>query len=357
MQQSKIAVRVRARFETIVRALRNVGHTLRAQRLAGALRAALAKVGVASRKDVPPGAAAIATGPARLLDGSFTNAAGTRAFRLYVPANARATPMPLLMMLHGCKQNPDDFAAGTRMNALAEAHRFVVAYPAQSVQANGANCWNWFRAADQVRDSGEPSILAGIVAAIAADHAVDRRRVFVAGLSAGAAMAVILGRTYPEIFAGVGAHSGLAHGAAHGAASAFAAMHGGAAQALAGWSPLGSAGAAGPAASMPAVPIIVFHGDQDPTVAASNGDAIVAQALAASRASGLLETRHVEPASAASRGYTKTTYATPQGRTLVEQWTLHGALHAWSGGSAEGSYTNAQGPDASAEMVRFFLSQ
>jgi poly(3-hydroxybutyrate) depolymerase len=170
-------------------------------------------------------------------------------------------------------------------------------------------------------------------------------------------MAVILGRTHPEVFAAVGAHSGLPYGAAHGTASAFAAMHGGLAQAIAGWPPLSATDAAARAASKPAVPTIVFHGDHDPTVAASNSDVIVAQALAATPTSALLENRHLEPASAVSRGYTSTAYTTPQGRTLVEQWTLHGGAHAWSGGSAEGSYTEAQGPDASAEMVRFFLSQ
>jgi poly(hydroxyalkanoate) depolymerase family esterase len=352
---------LRSLSETIVKAKALGAASLAAHwgRLAGsasATRAAMARVSLAPR-NAPVGPAAATPDAARFLSRSFTNAAGTRAYKLYVPASYRGTPVPLLMMLHGCKQNPDDFATGTRMNELAEAHGFLVAYPAQSIRANGANCWNWFRSADQARDSGEPSILAGIVAEIAAGCAIDRRRVFVAGLSAGAAMAVILGHTYPEVFAAVGAHSGLPYGAAHGAASAFAAMHGGLAQAIAGWPPLGAIDAATRAASMPAVPTIVFHGDHDPTVAVSNGDAIVAQVLAASQASALFENQCLEPASAASRGYTSTAYTTPQGRTLVEQWTLHGGSHAWSGGSPEGSYTEAQGPNASAEMVRFFLSQ
>ena len=358
MQQSDLTMSLRTLFETIAKALRPAGLAPRRGRLrgvSGAIRAALAKFGIAPR-NAPAGPAAATTEAAQFLDRSFTNAAGTRAYKLYVPASYRATPVPLLMMLHGCNQSPDDFAAGTRMNELAEAHGFLVAYPAQSARANGANCWNWFRAADQARDGGEPSILAGIVAEIAAGHAIDRRRVFVAGLSAGAAMAVILGRTHPEVFAAVGAHSGLPYGAAQSAPAAFAAMHGGLAQAIVGWPPLRAANAAARAASMPGVPTIVFHGDHDPTVAASNSDAIVAQALAP-KASGRLESRRLEPASALSRGYTSTAYTTPQGRPLVEQWTLHGGSHAWSGGSPDGSYTEAQGPDASAEMVRFFLSQ
>ncbi|HWI11747.1 MAG TPA: PHB depolymerase family esterase [Burkholderiaceae bacterium] len=349
--------------DTIARALGFTGLLWRWGRVkgvTGALRTALAKVGIApgsAPRTTPRRAAATPTDAVRFLSRSFTNAAGTRAYKLYVPASYRGTAVPLLMMLHGCKQNPDDFAAGTRMNELAEAHGFLVAYPAQSERANGANCWNWFRSGDQARDGGEPSILAGIVAAIAADYAIDRRRVFVAGLSAGAAMAVILGRTHPEVFTAVGAHSGLPYRAAQGVASAFAAMHGGLAQAIAGWPPLRAADAAARAAAVPAVPTIVFHGDHDPTVAASNSDAIVAQALAAPQASALLESRRLEPASAVSRGHTNTAYTTPDGRTLVEQWTLHGGAHAWSGGSPEGSYTEAQGPDASAEMVRFFLAQ
>ena len=282
-------------------------------------------------------------GNGTFLKRSFSNAAGTRAYRLYVPAGHAAAPRPLILMLHGCKQNPDDFALGTRMNELADEHGFLVAYPAQAANANGANCWNWFRPGDQARDTGEPAILAGIVDAIAAEHRVDRRRVFVAGLSAGAAMAVILGETYPEVFAAVGAHSGLPYRAARDVASAFAAMQ---------------RGGTGLATDAPAAgaPTIVFHGDSDATVALSNGDAIVARALGAATQD-LLRTQRIEPASATSRGYTSIAYLTPDGRPRVEQWTLHGAAHAWSGGHPQGSYTEAQGPDASAQMVRFFLAQ
>ena len=178
------------------------------------------------------------------------------------------------VMLHGCTQSPDDFAAGTRMNVLADQHGFLVAYPAQSVKANATRCWNWFRPQDQARGSGEPAFIAGMTAQIGADWRVDPARIYVAGLSAGAAMAVVLGKTYPDVFAAVGAHSGLPYGAAQDMGTAFAAMR------------TGAAGVtnAGSQATGEVIPTIVFHGDRDQTVAAANGDAIVAQQTRASGA-------------------------------------------------------------------------
>ncbi len=278
---------------------------------------------------------------------THTGPAGSRAYKLYVPGTAADdAPRPLVVMLHGCKQHPDDFAAGTRMNALAEKHGFLVAYPAQSRNANGSNCWNWFRPEDQRRDGGEPAILAGIVADVARDHRVDPARVFVAGLSAGAAMAVILGQTHPELFAAVGAHSGLPSGAAHDVGSAFMAMNG--AKPVFGSAPARAA----TTSRGPSPRTIVFHGDQDATVVARNGEAIVAQAVAGGVP---LAPAAAARGSAQGRAYTRTVYADDAGRARVELWLLHGGAHAWSGGSAQGSYTDPSGPDASAEMVRFFL--
>lgn len=289
---------------------------------------------------------------------SFTNAAGTRAYKLYVPlgyAGERDSPVPLIVMLHGCTQSPDDFAAGTRMNALADEHGFLVAYPAQTANANGSKCWNWFRPQDQARERGEPALIAGIARAVAADYRIDARRVFVAGLSAGAAMAVILGETYPEVFAAVGAHSGLPMAAAHDVPSAFNAMKGGA----------GTAGLNKPAVrdpnavarAAPGVPTIVFHGDRDVTVAPLNGLAIVRQATAGTASAAALRTSSQQGKASGGRAYTREVVADATGRPLAEHWVVHGAGHAWSGGSAEGSYTDPAGPDASAEMVRFFLQQ
>ena len=282
--------------------------------------------------------------PGEFVARSFTNRAGTRGYKLYVPTGYGDAPMPLVVMLHGCTQSPDDFAAGTRMNRLADEHGFLVVYPAQAPNANGSKCWNWFKPGDQARDMGEPSILAGIAGEVAGAYRVDRRRVFVAGLSAGASMAVILGETYPEVFAGVGAHSGLPYAAAHDMPSAFAAMRG--------------AAMAGPNAAQAAhaVPTIVFHGDRDATVDVRNGAAIVERAVALAAGGAQPVAPAVQQGSAAGRNYHRTLHADAAGRPVVEDWLLHGAGHAWSGGSAAGSYTDATGPDASAEMVRFFLA-
>jgi poly(hydroxyalkanoate) depolymerase family esterase len=274
------------------------------------------------------------------LSRSFRNAAGTLDYKLYLPAGHAAAggpPLPLIVMLHGCTQSPDDFAAGTRMNELADVHGFLVAYPAQTARANGSKCWNWFRGDDQAHGRGEPALIAGIARHVAADCRIDPRRVFVAGLSAGAAMAVILGRTYPDVFAAVGAHSGLPFAAAHDVASAFAAMKAGPANMRA---PHGNS----------AVPTIVFHGDADHTVAVGNGRAIVSDATAGT----LQPTTHTGVAPG-GRAYTQEVFHDAVGRPRVEVWTVHGAGHAWSGGSAQGTYTDPAGPDASKEMVRFFL--
>jgi len=273
---------------------------------------------------------------------TFTSSVGSRAYKLYVPASYTGQPAPLVVMLHGCKQDPDDFATGTRMNLLAERDGFLVAYPAQARNANGSNCWNWFRAEDQERARGEPAIIAGITREIANAYAVDKQRVFVAGLSAGAAMAVILGETFPELYSGVGAHSGLPYRAAHDVVSAFSAMGKGAQQ----------------TASPKAKPVrtIVFHGDRDTTVNPGNGDAIVHRAAAAFKGAEPLRAQ-TQAGDANGGGYTRTIYRGPDGSVEVEHWVVHGAAHAWSGGDAQGSYAVARGPDASEEMLRFFMAR
>lgn len=285
------------------------------------------------------------TGQGQFLVHSFAMPTGSLAYKLYLPAGydaGAATAYPLLVMLHGCTQNPDDFAAGTRMNALADQHGFLVAYPAQSAHANGSKCWNWFRPQDQSRGAGEPAFIAGMTRQLIARERVDASRVYVAGLSAGAAMAVVLGRTYPDLYAAVGAHSGLPYAAAHDVGSAFAAMKSGA--------PPRRRASPG----HPRVATIVFHGDRDATVSLANGAAIVAQASGADRA-GVLAASQQSGTANGGRGYTRTEYRDPAGTLVVEDWQVHGGGHAWMGGSASGSYTDPQGPDASAEMVRFFL--
>lgn len=277
---------------------------------------------------------------------------GRRDYKLYVPSSYTDVAMPLVVMLHGCKQNPDDFAAGTQMNRLAEERGFLVAYPAQTALANGSNCWNWFERSQQSREGAEPTILVGIVADITAAYAVQSDQVFVAGLSAGAAMAVILGRTHPEVFAGVAAHSGLPLGAAHDVASAFAAMGG---RPVAGAAHDDAPGGR----NAPTPRTMVLHGSADTTVKASNGAAIVAQAVASFEAgAGPLQqlTRQ-----SGGRGATRArsaqvaVWADESGVPLVEHWLVQDGAHAWFGGDSSGSYTDAAGPDASAEIVRFFM--
>ena len=288
----------------------------------------------------------------------FGNPAGSRRYKLYVPSRIPDAPLPLIVMLHGCTQSADDFAAGTRMNRLAEEHGFLVVYPEQSTQANPSKCWNWFNTTDQLRDSGEPSLIAGIVRDVASRHGVDSRRIYVAGLSAGAAMAVILGESYPELFAAVGAHSGLPYASAHDIPSAMAAMKGGR-SGMPGLKGFPAGGAAVGRKAVQAVPIIVFHGDRDHTVQATNGEEIVRQAMHAHTADGRPDTLQASTQSAAAAGgrrYSRTAHADANGTSRVESWTLHGAGHAWSGGDPSGSYTDGAGPDASAEMVRFFLA-
>ena len=291
----------------------------------------------AERSDAPGG---------RFLAGSFTNGAGTRVYRLYVPAERDGFPeaMPLVVMLHGCTQSPEDFATGTRMNALADRHGFLVLYPGQATHANGSNCWNWFRAEDQLRDRGEPSLIAGITRETIATHRVDPTRIFVAGLSAGAAMAVILGETYPDLYAGVGAHSGLPYAAAHDMPSAFGAM-----KAQGARTPRQR-----PDARRNPVPTIVFHGDRDTTVDASNGEAIVADAVAAWSTASRPRAVAAGRSRAGNRDCSRVDYLDARGRTVVAHCIVHGAGHAWSGGDTGGSFADANGPNASLEMLRFF---
>ena len=274
---------------------------------------------------------------ARFVPGTFSSDAGSRGYKLYIPSTHRGQAAPLVVMLHGCTQSPDDFAAGTRMNTLAELHGSLIAYPGQSQAANAQQCWNWFNPGDQERDQGEPSLIAGITRQIMRDHAVDPLRVYVAGLSAGGATAAIMARAYPDLYAAVGVHSGLPCGAARDVPSAFAAMR---------------RGAAVPPSRPAVIPAIVFHADRDTTVHPRNGDQVIAQFAPAG--AGRTETQRGQVPG--GHAYSRTIHMDASGRPMLEQWLVHGGGHAWSGGSAAGSYTDPAGPDASGEMLRFFLA-
>jgi len=285
---------------------------------------------------------------------SFTCAAGTRQYKVFIPKGHLDRELPLLVMLHGCTQSPDDFARGTRMNQLAEEEGYCVVYPAQSANDNPTKCWNWFRPTDQCRDRGEPAIIAELTRYVVRAHRLDPTRVYVAGLSAGAAMAVILARTYPDIYAAAGVHSGLPYGSAHDVPSAFAVMKQSRGISVVDVNATNQALGA-------AVPTIVFHGDRDMVVNVRNGDIVIAHSMA-SLGEGLGDAGlHGETDKQVERGvvpggysYTRTMLQDPQGRVLAEQWLVHGAGHAWFGGDPTGSHTDPKGPDASAEMLRFF---
>jgi poly(hydroxyalkanoate) depolymerase family esterase len=268
---------------------------------------------------------------------SFGNEAGTRPYKLYIPTRYAGEPLPLIVMLHGCTQTPDDFAAGTRMNALAEEGGWFVLYPAQTHRANRSRCWNWFKHAHQRRGKGEPAILAGMTRECMSRYAIDPRKVYVAGLSAGGAMAAVLGATYPDLYVAVGVHSGLAAGCAHDLQSAFAVMRGS--------SPRGAVGKR----ASPSVPVIVFHGDRDTTVHPRNGEQVILAAVDAEAVSSV-EQGQVP----GGHAYTRTVHRDSSGRVFLEHWLVHGAGHAWSGGSPSGSYTDPKGPDAARAMLRFF---
>jgi len=267
---------------------------------------------------------------------TFRNGAGEREYKLYIPSREGGEPRPLILMLHGCTQSADDFAAGTRMNFAAEYRDCYVAYPEQTKSANPSKCWNWFDKAHQMQGHGEPAIIAGLIDQICRDHSIDPRRVYIAGLSAGGAAAAVMGQAYPDLFAAVGVHSGLPCGIAQDLPSAFAAMKGGYVPTM---------------PSHTIMPTIVFHGDRDTTVHPKNGAAIASRAVAKNCYEKAVEQGCVEN----GRRYSRHVHRDERRKIVVEEWIIHDGGHAWSGGSNKGSFTDPLGPDATGEMLRFFL--
>ncbi|MFZ1232089.1 MAG: PHB depolymerase family esterase [Thiofilum sp.] len=278
---------------------------------------------------------------AQFITKTFSNQYGSRDYKLYIPSTYGSKPVPLVIMLHGCTQSSDDFANGTQMNALAEQHQVLIAYPEQSAQANAQRCWSWFKPQDQTHNQGEPSIIAGITQAIMSEYQVDKKRVYIAGLSAGGAMSAIMAALYPDLYSAVGIHSGLAFGSAHDLPSALMAMN------------LGAKPIHKPNQF---VPLIIFQGDLDKTVSLRNAETLFEQAktLYQQRDEYFeLTTQDYHPSN--SHAYTRTVLKNSKERHELEYWTIHGAGHAWSGGDRSGSYTDPKGPNASWEMLRFFL--
>jgi poly(hydroxyalkanoate) depolymerase family esterase len=293
----------------------------------------------------------------RFVERSYTNQTGTRSYKLYTPSGYIGQEVPLVVMLHGCTQSPNDIATGTQMNRLAEENIFLVAYPAQAQGANMNKCWNWFKTSDQQRGRGEPSLVAGITRQVIDEYNVADGRVYVVGMSAGGAMAAIMAEAYPDLYAAVGIHSGLAPGAAHDMPSAFAAMHQGGLAIPRRVVPIATP--TGESARI--VPAIIFHGDRDRTVHPRNADHLLEHYCPANLTGSREEASGSTPRGTVRQGqvagghaYTRATYRDVGGRAIAERWTVHGLGHAWSGGSSSGSYTDPRGPDASAEMVRFF---
>ncbi|MDO8456793.1 MAG: PHB depolymerase family esterase [Burkholderiaceae bacterium] len=294
-------------------------------------------------------------GAGAFTSGTHTHAMLTRRYKLYTPPGNTGRQLPLVVMLHGCTQSPDDFAVGTGMNERAREQDFCVLYPEQSQDANPQRCWNWFKHNHQRRGSGEPALIASMTQAIMKEHDIDPHRVYIAGLSAGGAMAAIVADAYPDIFAAVGVHSGLPNGAASNVAEALAVMSSG----HVGNGRQGSASHTGAHGQLPtqlpqrSVPTIVFHGDQDRTVHPRNGEQVITSVIGRAAAARPRVEQGVSPN---GRRYTNSTHHGDTGKVLAEHWLVHGAGHAWSGGHAKGSYTDAKGPDATAEMLRFFFA-
>lgn len=294
---------------------------------------------------------------------TYISSQGDRNFFVYTPAGYQpSTPVPMIVMLHGCTQTVQDFATGTQMNQLADQKQFIVVYPQQSSLANSALCWNWFLPGNQFRNSGEAGIIGGITQSVeqdTTDWTINTHRVYVAGISAGAAMAVIMGATYPDLYAAIGVHSGLEYQAATNAVSA------GVVQLDGGPNPQAQGDTAFKAMGNHArvIPTIVFHGTADTVVNPINGNEVVQQWMETDfdASGGSYHASFSQPASttngqvAGGHSFTVRRWNNSSGQEIQEYWTVNGMGHAWSGGNSAGSFTDPAGPSATQAMYNFFI--
>ncbi len=279
-----------------------------------------------------------------------------RAYRLYLPAAVSSrNGLPLLVMLHGCKQDALVFAEGTRMNQLAERHDFIVLYPEQSRQANPLGCWNWFDPA-VLKGAGEAAALARIVRSVMKRYPVDPTRIYVAGMSAGGAMACVLAARYGSLFAACAIHSGLMYRAAASPLAAGSAMRRGSASSAV---ETARESALASRTSAAFVPTLVIHGAHDETVRPVNADQIVEQSLTLAE----YESQPPKPLVATAerrvagsrRAYQLNDYAR-DGRIVLRKIIIEGLDHAWSGGDERHPFNDSQGPDAS-QLIWEFLRE
>ena len=296
--------------------------------------------------------------------GTVKNASGSLDYKLFVSSTYRKDkPVPLVLMLHGCTQKAEELAAISGFNELADKNSFLVAYPEQSAAANPLRCWNWFDPKHQSRDAGESSLIAAVIQDIRASYTIDQKRTYAVGISAGGAMAVVMGTTYPELFAGLAVIAGMEYKAGLTVQEGLAAMKQGGPdpnqQGILAFQAIQKS----PAGSVMRLPLIVFQGTKDPYLNPVNADQLIAQwAQTHDYLDDGKDNDSVNVQSASEKtgvvpnGYrfTKYSYNDSKGHLLLEKWIVEGLGHAWPGSSAANPFADAKGPNASEEILRFF---
>ncbi|CAN5216054.1 PHB depolymerase family esterase [soil metagenome] len=273
---------------------------------------------------------------------------------LYIPDGVKKDLMPLVVMLHGCEQSASQFAQGTRMNQLAAKKGFAVLYPQQSRKENASRCWNWYDKTNQ-DGGGEASMIVGVVQKVREKFPIDASRIYIGGMSAGAAMANIIALRHPQLIAAVGLHSGAVFGEAQSALGAIAVMQHGSRNANFGTlhAALGGAGA------QQKIPAILIHGERDFVVRSVNMAHAAKQFRVLNQLSGESDepviSEHPRVATASQSRNAYKTFDYFDGRKLIVRVCEIAQLdHAWSGGDCSLRFNACEGPDASLMMWNFF---